>query len=220
MLQTITSSESYIILAVLAVLALVALIYLLSPAMSLLDDISTCGAELRTRVRELLYRHGYSADTKTVMVVGYVDLAFEYHKAIWLLKDGQLYGAAFVLVRPVFDAWLRALWINAIVTAEEIEQASHDKLRFPPVDQMLADIKRVYFGHAEQDAEFAALVDKFFEFLTPLWRVLSGYTHPGARQLARRFTGAQVSYTNAEIAQALNLSTMALMLLMRAFFMS
>jgi hypothetical protein len=40
--------------------------------------------------------------------------------------------------------------------------------------------------------------------------------------LARRFTGAQVkaSYTNAEIAQALNLSTMALMLLMRAFFMS
>jgi len=222
MLQTITSSESYIILAVLAVLALVALIYLLSPPMSLLDDISARGAELRTRVRELLYRHGYSGDTKTVMVVGYVDLAFEHHKAIWLLKDSQLYGAAFVLVRPVFDAWLRALWINAIATAEEIEQASHDKLRFPPVDQMLVDIKRVYFGHAEQDAEFAALVDKFFEFLTPLWRVLSGYTHPGARQLARRFTGAQVkvSYTNAEIAQALNLSTMALMLLMRAFFMS
>src|SRR5262249_55972626 len=94
MLQTITSSESYIILAVLAVLALVALISLLSPPMSLLDDISTRGAELRTRVRELLYRHGYSGDTKTVMVVGYVDLAFEYHKAIWLLKDGQLYGAA------------------------------------------------------------------------------------------------------------------------------
>jgi hypothetical protein len=66
------------------------------------------------------------------------------------------------------------------------------------------------------------VVDRFFQFLTPRWRVLSGYTHPGARQLARRFTGAQVktSYTEQEINQALNLSTMALMLLMRAFFMS
>jgi hypothetical protein len=189
---------------------------------SLLDDISARGAELRERVRELLLRHEYSADTKTVLVIGYVDLAFEHHKAIWLLKDAKLYGSAFALVRTVFDAWLRALWINAIATAEEMEQARHDKLRFPPTDKILANIKQVYFGHTEQDAEFAAVADRFFQFLTPLWRVLSGYTHPGARQLARRFTGAQVkaSYTNAEIAQALNLSTMALMLLMRAFFMS
>ena len=70
--------------------------------------------------------------------------------------------------------------------------------------------------------EFAEVVERFFQFLTPLWRVLSGYAHPGARQLARRFNGAQVkaSYTEQEIKQALNLSTMALMLLMRAFFMS
>jgi hypothetical protein len=190
--------------------------------MSLLDDISPRGAGLRMRVRELLERHEYPADTKTVMVVGYVDLALEHHNAIWLLKDAALYGSAFALVRPVFDAWLRALWINAIATTEQIEQASHDKLRFPPIDKMLDDIKGVYFGHAEQDAEFAAVVNRFFEYLRPLWRVLSGYTHPGSRQLGRRFTGGQVkaSYTEFEIAQALNLSTMALMLLMRAFFMS
>ena len=188
----------------------------------LLEDLTACGAELRTCVRELLHRHEYLGDTKTVMVVGYVDLAFEHHKAIWLLKDCQLYGAAFALVGPVFDAWLRALWINSIATGKEIEQASHDKLRFPPMDRMLANIKQGYFGHAEQDAAFAAVVDRFFQFLTPLWRVLSGYTHPGTRQLARRFTGAQVkaSYTHSEIAQALNLATMALMLLMRAFFVS
>ena len=173
-------------------------------------------------MRELLLPHEYSADTKTVLVVGYVDLALEYHKAIWVLKDSKLYGAAFALVRPVFDAWMRALWINAIATAEQIEQARRDELHWPKMDKMLADIKEVYFGHAEQDAEFAAVVERFFQFLTPLWRVLSGYAHPGARQLARRFTGAQVkaSYTEQEIKQALNLSTMALMLMMRAFFMS
>jgi hypothetical protein len=57
MLETITNSESYIFLAVFALLALVALIYLLSP-MSLLDDLITRGAEIRTRMRELLSQRG------------------------------------------------------------------------------------------------------------------------------------------------------------------
>ena len=52
-MQTVISSESYIILAVIAMLGLVALIYLLSP-MSLLEDITTRGAEIRTRLREFL----------------------------------------------------------------------------------------------------------------------------------------------------------------------
>jgi hypothetical protein len=132
---------------------------------SLLDDISARGAELRERVHELLFIHEYPADTKSVMVIGYVDLAFEHHKAIWLLKDAKLYGAAFALVRPVFDAWLRALWIIAFATTEEIERASRDELRFPPMDKMLANIRQVYFGHAKQDPEFEAVVDSFLSSL-------------------------------------------------------
>jgi len=140
-----------------------------------------------------------------------------------------LYGSAFALVRPVFDAWLRALWINAIATPEQIGRASRDKLRFPSIDDMLTAIRPVYFGHAEQDAEFAEVVDKLFYFftgrdpkdkaaprVTSLWEALNSYTHPGARQLARLFTGAQVkqSYSDWAIAQALNLPTIALILLM------
>ena len=70
--RSMTSSESYIFLAVFAALALAALIYLLSP-MSLLEDITTRGAEIRTRLREFLTRHDYTADTGTVLVIGAVD---------------------------------------------------------------------------------------------------------------------------------------------------
>ena len=64
-LAAITSSESYIFLAVFAVLALVALIYLLSP-MSVLDDVTARGAAFRERMDELLRRHDYpNAGTKT-----------------------------------------------------------------------------------------------------------------------------------------------------------
>jgi hypothetical protein len=237
MLQTITSSESYIFLAVIALLALVALIYLLSPKMSLLDAITVRGAAFRERVDELLRRHDYAGanPTKTFMVVGYVIFAIQLHRAIWLLKDAELYGSAFALVRPVFDAWLRALWINAVATPEKIEKASRDELPFPSIDDMLAAIRPIYFGHAEKDAEFTQIVDKLFYWLTgqdpndktaprvtSLWKVLHSYTHPGARQLAHLFTGEQVkqSYSEWDIAQALNLPTIALILLMRPFFIS
>jgi hypothetical protein len=233
------SNESYIFLAVFAALALVALIYLLSPKVSaLIEDITKRGAEFRERVDALLRRDDeYPNEPKTFMMVGYVMIALQHHRAIWLLKDAELYGSGFALVRPVFDAWLRALWINAIATPEQIEQARHDKLTFPNVPKMSADIKPVYFGHAQQDPEFAKMVDDFFYWLvgpdpkakdkadprvTSLWNVLHGYTHPGARPLSRVFTGSQVrqNYSQFEIAQLLNLPTLALIFLMGPFFLS
>ena len=55
-----------------------------------------------------------------------------------------------------------------------------------------------------------------------LWKVLHGYTHPGARPLSRLFTGAQVkqNYSEGDIAQCLNLPTIALIFLMGPFFIS
>ena len=66
--------------------------------MSLLHDITSRGDQIRARLQALLYRHEYSADNKTAMLIGYVDIALEHHKAIWLLTDAQLNGSAFALV--------------------------------------------------------------------------------------------------------------------------
>ena len=50
--------------------------------------------------------------------------------------------------------------------------------------------------------------------------MLHGYTHPGARPLSRVFSGSQVkqSYSQWDIAQLLNLPTLALIFLMGPFF--
>jgi uncharacterized protein DUF6988 len=188
-----------------------------SKIVSLLDDISARGAELRTRMRELLLQRGYSGGIKTRVLAGYVDIALEHHAAIWLLMERKLTGSALALVRPVFDCWIRALWINAIADEQQIEQAGNDELKFPPMRQMYDAIKPVY-----SQSDTREDIDKLFQYVERLWRILSSYTHSGGRQLARRFTGDQVkpNYTELELAQAFNLPTMALMLLMRAFFMS
>ena len=173
--------------------------------MSLLDDVTARGAQLRTRVHELFARHDYADIIKNRVLAGYVAIALEQHKGICLLKDNGLRGSALALVRTVMDPWLRALWINAIATDQQIEEAWVDKLRFPKPHEMRAQIQQAYFGHADQDAEF--VVQKFFKVLRKAWSITSSYTHSGGRQIARRFTGDEVkpSYSDVETAQALNL---------------
>jgi hypothetical protein len=187
---------------------------------SLLDDISTRGAQVRAGLDELLQRHQYPRDIKSLLLRAYVDIALEHHEAIWLLTKSKLNGSAFALVRLPYDALLRALWINKVATEHEIEQASRDELNFPHMRDMRADIKQAYFGDREPDE--AALIDWFLQFLEKAWRIMSSYTHSGGLQLARRFTGDELkpNYSEGEISEALNLATMSLLLLLHMFFVS
>ena len=161
------SNESYIFLAVLTALALVALIYLLSP-MSLLEDITIRGAEIRTRLRELLARHTYTTDTRTVLVIGAADQALEHHEAIWRLRESELNGSALAMIRLVWDAMFHAVWLRAVATDEQVEQASRDELSFR-MDKVRDDIKRVYFGMPE-DPKKAAELDMVFGEFKMVWK--------------------------------------------------
>ena len=147
------SSESYIFLAVFAVLALEALIYLLSP-MSLRDQISVRGAQIRGRVRWLFLRKKYPHNTRTFLLRAYVDIALEHHEAIWLLTESRLNGSAFAMVRLVYDTMLRAFWEAAVALdmpedffAPYFADEGHANLRFlhyPPQ----ADMSENTFGTA------------------------------------------------------------------------
>jgi hypothetical protein len=75
----------------------------------------------RTRLRELQPNRAYPSDDKTAWLVGSVEIALEHHKAIWLLIERRLTGSAFALVRPLIDTVVRALWINALATEQQIE---------------------------------------------------------------------------------------------------
>ncbi len=186
--------------------------------MSLLDDISTRGAEIRTRLRQLL-PDKYPADTKTTMLLAYVDIALEHHEAIWLLAKSKLNGSAFAMVRPVFDSMFRALWINKVATEQQIERASRDELPFP-MSEIPDEIKKGYFS--DRPPEEAELFDKILQSLKEAWGAMCSYTHSGALQLARRFTGDELKpdYSEGAIVEALNLVTLALLLLMHMFFVS
>jgi len=66
-------------------------------SVSLLDDITTRGAVIRERLWDLLERHAYPDDTRSVWVAGSIGVALEHHEAISLLINRQLTGPAFGL---------------------------------------------------------------------------------------------------------------------------
>jgi Family of unknown function (DUF6988) len=187
---------------------------------SLLDDITARGAEVRERLRQLFHRHQYPQDTKTFLLRAYVDIAIEHHDAIWLLAKCNLNGSAFAMVRLVYDAMFRAFWINKVATDEQIERAIDDKLGFP-LKKILAEIKRDYFSDGPPDE-----AELFDSFLQPIkekgWDAMCSFTHSGALQLARRFTGDELkpNYSEGAIAEVLGLVTVALLLLLHTFFVS
>jgi hypothetical protein len=187
--------------------------------MSLLDDITARSAEVRERLRQLFHRHEYPQDTKTFLLRAYVDIALEHHDAIWLLAKCRLNGSAFAMVRLVYDAMFRAFWINKVASEQQIEQATRDELGFP-LEKILVEIKRDYFSDRPPDE--AELFDSFLQLIKKAWGSMCSYTHSGALQLARRFTGDELkpNYTEGAIAEALNLVTIALLLLLHTFFVS
>ena len=175
------------------------------------QDVTERGAEIRTRLRELLAHHEYTTDIRTVLVIGLVDQALEHHQAIWLLRERELNGAALAIIRLEYDAMLRALWLHGVATEEQVEQASRDELnwlRIPIRD----DIRRVYFGTPE-DPKRTATLDKLFDSLDRAWKALCSYTHSGALQLRHRFTLNQVKpdYSPRDIALGLHSATICLL---------
>ena len=178
--------------------------------MSLLDDNTACGAAIQELLWDLLERHRYSDDERSVWVAGCMNLALEHHKAISLLIQWQLTGSAFALVRPMVDTVMRALWINKVASDEEVKRArDDDKYVFPPMPQMIEAVRTAYGD------------DKFFQF-TSAWDAMHSYTHSGARQIARRYTGTDLkpSYTEGAKVEALNLTNHGVLFLAEKFFES
>jgi hypothetical protein len=191
---------------------------------SLLDDIIARGAEVRRELRGLLPRHKYQGNTKSIVLMAYVDIALEHHEAIWLLTEAKLYGSAFALLRPLFDVMQRGYWINKCASPEQIEATLHDEFKLPSTGKILADIKRDYLAPVQPGSSDVTpkQADQFIRMLKDVWKAMCSYTHSGSLQLHRRFKDDRIrpDYSEGDIAQALRLAMTPLFLLLNMFFVS
>lgn len=106
------------------------------------------------------------------------DQAFEYHKAIILLVRQSLFGAALALVRPMFEIYIRGVWIGQCASDAELE-----KLRKDRIDKKFHQIMKEIESHDSGNISLRAKVTGNFK------DAMNDFIHGGRLQLMRRLTG-------------------------------
>lgn len=73
--------------------------------------------------------HGLNVpnDDKTRLVVGLIDLGLEHERAIGKLADAKYFGSVFALSRPLFEAFIRSVWLGNCATTDEIDRFKKGK---------------------------------------------------------------------------------------------
>ncbi|MEI6804784.1 MAG: hypothetical protein WCK83_16620 [Burkholderiales bacterium] len=127
-----------------------------------------------------------------------LDLALEHHVGIVHLVTGRMNGPAFALIRTEFEAYVRAVWLHLCAKPQELK-AFVEKDTLPlKFGQMIEAI--------ESQKDF---VDKVLSGLKKsTWTAMSGYTHGGMHQVARRVKGGSIepNYESDEVIEVLKVS--------------
>ena len=112
-----------------------------------------------------------------------------------LLVSEGMYGSALALVRLLFEAWIRGLWILRAASDEEVDRAGDDS--FPKdFGYLIAQLEKS--GGAVEAGMLSAVKAEN-------WTTLNSWTHTGFRQVGARFTASGLGhgYTDEEVLGAL-----------------
>lgn len=137
-----------------------------------------------------------------------LDLCLEHQVGIVHLVTGRMNGSAFALIRPQFEALVRALWLSLCASAEDVQafvDSDHLPLHF---GQLVEAIEK----HNDFESKVLSGVKK------AAWKAMHGYTHGGMHQIARRIKDSSIepSYDPQEIIEVLKASgTFGLMALLQ-----
>jgi len=165
--------------------------------------------DLRNAILAALHNVSSHGERLT-LIAAYLDTVIEHHDTITNAIRRGAFGSAFALARPVYDSSLRAFWVNACATDEQVRELvtydHHDRV-----------IPRGNDLYSKLDATYG--LNNQIQSLKGKWEAMSSYTHSGLRQLGRRgFRGAKPhGYTPRAIIEIVDFSTSSLASLARVY---
>lgn len=136
------------------------------------------------------------SDTRERLSAGCLEVVTEHQKAVVVLVHKELYGSAFTLLRPIYEAYIRGLWLHKCATDPQLQKFIKGETE--TFGTMVAAVEGVggygsgTLSTVKQNA----------------WKTLCGFTHTGVEQIVRRSTGSTIepNYQDAEVIQAVNFS--------------
>lgn len=132
-------------------------------------------------------------------------LALEHHEAIQILvscdQPSPPYGSAGALLRPQFEAYIRAVWLRRCAKDSEIKTLI-EKDKLPKYDKVQSELD----GIIKRIEELPAFEEKKLSSTKKdVWKNMCSLTHGGMVQMSNRVRGAEIAnnYTPEQVFEIL-----------------
>jgi hypothetical protein len=136
-----------------------------------------------------------ASDQRLRLSAGCLHLAFDHHDAIILLVEHGIYGSAFALLRLIFEAYIRGIWLLHCASETDLDKFEQDKFN-RTFGSLIGDLEK----HEAYSEGILSLVKQ------DSWNLLNSFTHSGFHHVRRRNTQnyIEANYPEGEIVAALN----------------
>jgi hypothetical protein len=131
---------------------------------------------------ELIDGVSFASSNRSRAAVSLQHLCIEHHTGIHLLADQGVYGSAFALFRPQFEAYVRGAWCHFCASEEQLSSFLNGN--DPPNIGVQILALEAMGGY---DAGSLSRLKK------QVWNNLNDFTHGGATQIRARNTADEIS---------------------------
>ena len=139
----------------------------------------------------------FPVNKRLLISIAAFDVVLDHFTGIMALIEKRVYGAAFALARPLFETFIRAVWLKDCARDQDLLAFEQDEFSRK-------------FGEALKDIEQleAFKSGSLSNLKKQAWSAMSSYTHGGFQQIARRVKGNTIdpNYIDEEIIEVLRLS--------------
>lgn len=139
----------------------------------------------------------FPVNKRLLISIAAFDVVLDHFTGITALIEKRVYGAAFALARPLFETFVRAVWLKDCATDQDLIAFERDEFS-RSCGQVLKEIEKL---ESFKSGSLSNLKKQ-------AWSAMSSYTHGGFQQIARRVKGKTIdpNYMDEEIIEVLRLS--------------
>ncbi len=169
----------------------------MSPKEKSLEEVLQESKDIHTWAISSLDGIPFPVNKRLLISIAAFDVVLDHFTGITALIEKRVYGAAFALARPLFETFVRAVWLKDCGTDQDLLAFERDEFS-RSCGQSLKEIEQL------ESFRSGALSN----LKKQAWSAMSSYTHGGFQQIARRVNGKTIdpNYSNEEIIEVLRLS--------------
>lgn len=181
---------------------MMAKLFLIPPLKALdnmrIQNLTTKSNELIQWLDEHIYDFNLIEDahSRSRLAVSCFYVALEHQRAIVLLISHNLHGSARALVRILFDAFIRGLWLFRCASDDDLEYFKKEDDLKKKFEDRIKDIEKL----SGDDEKILSMIK------SNAWSAMCSYTHTGMSQLSRYNSSEAIgpNFNEDEILEALN----------------